>query len=845
MNESEAETRAGWLRTELSRHNRLYYVEARPEITDREYDRLYDELKSLERRFPAVVTPDSPTQRVGGQPLKEFRSVRHALPMLSLEKVEASEVPSKDDEPDYHRRIRLQDENTLEQLRKFDETVRQTLHRQSVRYVLEPKVDGVSISVHYCDGLLVLGTTRGDGHVGDDITANIRTIRTIPLRLNSAHPPAYLEVRGEAYMSTAEFGELNAELALAGEKEFPNARNATAGTLKQLDPACVANRPISAVFYAVGVMEGIRFDTHADTLRGLQELGLPTQSLWWECEGIGEVIDCYRKDIVCGYDETRDLRSRLPYEIDGVVLKLDQRADWEKLPPKRATPGYARVHKPIPWIAGEETVVQDITIQVGRTGVLTPVAELKPVFVQGSTIARATLHNADEIRLKDIRIGDTVLVRKAGMVIPEVVEVCRDKRKPGAEPFDFVAHLQNKCPACGSVIIKQKISAGKKEEVAWRCDNIAGCPAQRARRIALFAQRSALDITGVGGVVAEKLAETGLVQDPVDLFEVGVGPLASLNLGTQVNPRLFGEKNAAKVREALDRARALPLARWLHALGIPDVGEKIAYELARLHRDFADLAGSDLLKAIRTLNEVRESLHALRKRSSGRLQSPEAELELSRRRADEAEAAVRAALQRRVCDNPALKRQAEAERVELEADIASLADQAARAPDAKQKTQLRSRIKSREKRLMTAGLSDEISQGVARNILDFFSSPPGRSLLARLARSGINPAGEAGTQDVSSGGDDVAGRSFVLTGTLDSMSRDEATALIRKKGGEVVGSVSKRTDYVVVGRDPGGNKLRDAEKLGVAQIDEGRFVEMVGATRPERPPQPPVQATLF
>lgn len=845
MNASEAEKRVGWLRSELSRHNRLYYVEAHPEITDREYDRLYDELKSLERQFPGLVTPDSPTQRVGGQPLKEFLSVRHVLPMLSLEKVEASEVPSKDDEPDYHRRIRMQDENTLEQLRKFDETVRQALHRQTIRYVLEPKVDGVSISVHYRDGLLVLGTTRGDGNVGDDITENIRTIRNIPLRLNSHRPPSYLEVRGEAYISTAEFGALNADLALAGEKEFPNARNATAGTLKQLDPGCVARRPISAVFYAVGLMEGIHFDTHADTLRGLQALGLPTQSLWWECEGIGKVIDCYREEIVCGYDESRDLRSRLPYEIDGVVLKLNSREEWEKLPAKRATPGYARVHKPIPWIAGEETEVLDITIQVGRTGVLTPVAELKPVFVQGSTVSRATLHNADEIRLKDIRIGDTVLVRKAGMVIPEVVEVCRDKRKPGTEPFDFVAHLRNKCPACGSMIIKQRISAGKKEEVAWRCDNIAGCPAQRARRIALFAQRSALDITGVGGVVAERLAESGLVRDPVDLFELGAGKLAALNLGTKGEPRLFGEKNASKVREALDRARSLPLSRWLHALGIPDVGEKIAYELARLHRDFADLAESDLLKAIRTLKEVREDHQAVKKRPAQGQQSSDADPESSRRLEAEAEAALQTALKGRMRDNPSLKRQADAERAGLEEEIATLTEQSAKTPNLEQRTKYRSRIKSRQKRLLNVGLSEEVSYGVARNILDYFGSPSGKSFLASLARSGIHPAGEAGAADLAGASHGVAGKSFVVTGTLDSMSRDEAIAQIRKQGGDVVGSVSKHTDYIVVGRDPGGTKLRDAEKHKVAQISEDRLVELLGTDKKKHASGPPVQATLF
>jgi DNA ligase (NAD+) len=535
----------------------------------------------------------------------------------------------------------------------------------------------------------------------------------------------------------------------------------------------------------------------------------------------------------------------LPYEIDGVVLKIDNRAEGDKLPPKRATPGYARVHKPIPWISGEETVVLDITIQVGRTGVLTPVAELRPVFVQGSTLSRATLHNADEIRLKDIRIGDTVLVRKAGMVIPEVVEVCRDKRKPGTEPFNFIAHLQNKCPACGGVIIKQKVSAGNKEEAAWRCDNIAGCPAQRARSIAFFTQRSALDITGVGGVVAEKLAESGLVKDAVDLFDLESGQLASLNLGTKEAPRLFGEKNATKVREALDRSRSLPLSRWLHALGIPDVGEKIAYELSRLHRDFGDLAGSDLLLAITVLREAQVAHQGLKKRSGNDPLARDSELAIARSRVEEAEGALHSAFQRRLQHNPVLMRQADQEKARLEAEIATLAEQAARPSDAEQRSRHKSRIRSREKRLGNVGLSEEISYGVARNILDFFSSGSGKFFLSSLARSGINPAGEPGSANLTRVSDEVTGKSFVLTGALESLSRDEATALIRQRGGEVVGGVSKSTDFLVVGRDPGSNKLRDAEKHGIAQIDEPKLVQMLGAGEQKRRAGSPRQPELF
>lgn len=303
------------------------------------------------------------------------------------------------------------------------------------------------------------------------------------------------------------------------------------------------------------------------------------------CDGIEEVLRCYREHVVCDYDEDRDLRTRLPYEIDGVVLKVNDLADCERIPAKTRAPGYAIVHKPIPWITPAETVLRAITVQVGRTGVLTPVAELEPVFVQGSTVARATLHNEDEIRRKDIRIGDTVVIRKAGMVIPEVFEVMKTKRPVGAEEFDLFQHVGGKCPACGGAIAKEQVSAGEKEEVAWRCQNVAGCPAQKTRRLEYFAQRKALDLEGLGGIVAEKLIERGLVGEPLDVFNLKLTELGALNLGTDAEPRVFGEKNAAKLIEAVQRARTLPLSRWVHALAIPEIGETTARDLARFHGD--------------------------------------------------------------------------------------------------------------------------------------------------------------------------------------------------------------------------------------------------------------------
>ncbi|MDD4873127.1 MAG: NAD-dependent DNA ligase LigA, partial [Kiritimatiellae bacterium] len=749
MNKSEAQRRIAFLRSEINRHNLLYYVEASPEISDREYDILYSELKKLETEFPELLSPDSPTQRVGGVPLKEFNSVRHEMPMLSLEKVNTSEKPDKEEVPDFHSRMRLQDENTLQELRRFDETTRKSLQVPKVGYVLEPKVDGVSISVHYRDGVLVLGATRGDGTTGDDITANIKTIRNIPLRLTTKNPPAYIEVRGEAYIPTKAFEKLNTEFEAAGEKTFPNARNATAGTLKQLDPRSAAKRPVSAVFYAMGVMKGIDFETHAETLRALKDIGLPVQEYWWECDDIEDVIHRYMNNVVCKYNEKHDLRSKLPYDIDGIVLKINNRSYWNRITQKTNTPGYARVHKPIPWISGEETIIRDITIQVGRTGVLTPVAELKPIFVQGSTISRATLHNQEEISKKDIRIGDTVIVRKAGMVIPEVVEVVKSKRPKESEPFDLPKHVKDKCPACKGQIRRDprffvakcrnkvdgtktcgyvvrdpgfdKTYTGSKcpkcgkaiernaQYVDWACENIAGCPAQSVRRIEFFAQKSALDIEGLGGVVAEKLVESGMAKGPLDLFDLKKDQLGALNLGTKDEPRIFGVKNATKIVAALERARSMSLSRWLHALGIPDVGEKIAYELARLHRDFFDLSTSPLLQALRDEGKQHLTLQ------------------------DE--------LENRIAKNTALRIHAKDERKRINEHLASLRtemdkiiEQIASTPNSdkemlralkKQRDSIKGKIATRERRLPIAGLSEEIASVVASSVLTFFKSDQG------------------------------------------------------------------------------------------------------------------------
>jgi DNA ligase (NAD+) len=745
--------------------------------------------------------------------------------MLSLDKVEASDHPTKDEEPDRDKRNRAQDENTLAELRSFDATIRKHLGRDKIQYIIEPKVDGVSISVHYRDGKLALGVTRGDGTEGDDITANLKTVRGIPLELHLKNPPALLEVRGEAYISIKDFDALNAKFSAEGEKPFPNARNATAGTLKQLDPKLVAQRPIRAVFYAVGAFSsgdasspkdgsdalvagkqaglfstgdeaslppylrrGVAatpFQTHSEMLETLAKFGLPTQKLWWVCDGIDEVLKVYRDKIVAHYDEDKDLRRHLPYEIDGIVLKVNTLADWAKIPGRSRAPGYAIVHKPVPWITPAETVLKAITVQVGRTGVLTPVAELEPVFVQGSTVARATLHNEDEIRRKDIRIGDTVVVRKAGMVIPEIFEVVKTKRPPGAKEFDLFKHVGGKCPACGGPIAKEKMSGGETDEVAWRCQNIAGCPAQLTRRVEYFAQRKALDLESLGGIVAEKLVERGLVKEPLDLFDLKLEVLGKLNLGTDDEPRTFGEKNATKILDALQRAKTAPLSRWIHALAIADVGEATAKQLAATHESLDALAKSEVLRDIRDLGAKESERAEISPRS--RKNPPKDETDKAKRE----------------------KRDAE-----LKAEIAEI-----------------------ESRLAAGGLKAklvEVGPVAAASVLDFFASAAGKKVLVRIRELGITPERRAllGMSDDANAtgrarlGAPFTGKTFVLTGTLPTLTREEATAKIEAAGGKVSGSVSKKTDYVLAGTEA-GSKLTKAQELGVKILDEKEFLVML------------------
>src|SRR5437588_6460889 len=712
--EARAAKRLEQLRDEIRKHDRLYYDEAAPIISDREYDRLYKERVDLETQFPDLVTPDSPTQRVGGKPLKAFEQVAHLIPMLSLDNTYSEQ-----------------------EVKNFYARIHRLLPNEKIPVVIEPKVDGVAVSLIYENGRLRQAATRGDGNVGDNITQNIRTIRSVPERLRGA-APKLLEVRGEVYMDKHGFEKLNDERRKGGLPVFANPRNAAAGSLKQLDPAIVAKRPLGVVLYGTGATEGVDVDVHSEIFPLLKKLGLPVSERSWVAESVEEILDAIH--------ELDGIRRKFAYQTDGAVVKVNSFAQREQLGFTAKSPRWAIAYK---YEAERvETRLHDIVIQVGRTGILTPVAVLEPVLVSGSKVSRATLHNEDEIKRKDIRIGDTVVIEKAGEVIPAVIEVVRSKRPRGTEPFDFAKHIHGKCPVCGGHIRRDS------EFVAWRCEN-PHCPAQTTRPVEFFAMRGALDIESVGGIVADKLVERGLAREPLDLFELKVEQLARLNLGTGEAPRVFGEKNATKAINAIGRARTLPLSRWLFALAIPDVGKTTATQLARFHETIEDVATSQLLR------DVLE-YHDKEKNERGEI----------------------------------------AERL-ITSGFA----------------------KPSKSKAGKDGIVTEVGPVVAKSVLDFFATSAGKKILRRIRELGIQPKSEK-VSAKKAAKLPLAGKTFGLTGTLPSMTREEAIEKIEALGGHVTSSVSKKTDYVLAGAEP-GSKFDKAKELGVQIIDEAAFRKML------------------
>ena len=567
------EQRVKELRQQLEHHNRLYYSKARPEISDTEYDRLFRELEELERKHPELHDPDSPTLRVGGEPIEGFEKVRHLVPMLSIDDVFELTPEALEKSPGTR---------AEKELIEFYQRVRKGLGHDDVSVTVEPKIDGVAVSLVYRNGKLDYAATRGDGSTGDDITHNVRTIRSIPMELactKAASIPPLLEVRGEIFMPNEAFAAMNAERDEAGLPTFANPRNATAGTLKQLDPKIVAKRPLSFLAHGIGTYEGPALETEHDFQSLLDALGIPRNQ---------PVIDAHDlESTLKAVGQINTLRHELDYGTDGAVVKVLKRSEREKLGFTSRAPRWAAAYKFIP--EQKETTLTAVTIQVGRTGVLTPVAELKPVLISGSTVSRATLHNQDEITKKDIRIGDTVLIEKAGEIIPAVVKVIRHHGH--SQPFSLFHHVKGRCPSCGGPISQEE------GFVAWRCTNFQ-CPAQAVTRISHFSSRKALDIEGVGETVADALVRHDHCKTPLDLFELDENTLANLNLGTDEAPRRFGEKNAAKVVSALEDAKNKPLHRWIYAMGIRHVGESAAKELSRLHADLNELADSPILREL-------------------------------------------------------------------------------------------------------------------------------------------------------------------------------------------------------------------------------------------------------
>jgi len=662
--------RAAWLKAELNRHNHAYYVLDNPSIPDAEYDKMFRELVELEQAHPDLITSDSPTQRVGGKPLPQFEQVRHTVPMLSLNNAFGEE-----------------------EVTAFDRRVRdglQTVHE--IDYSAELKFDGLAISLRYENGVLVQAATRGDGTTGENVTANIRTVKAIPLRLHTDAPPAVLEVRGEVLMYKSDFARLNERQREAGQKEFANPRNAAAGSLRQLDSRITAQRALRFFAYGIGVLEGADLPaSHSGLLDWYASLGLPV---------------CKDRAVVKGAQGLLDFfhgigakRKQLPYDIDGVVYKVDRVEQQAALGFVSRAPRFAVAHK----FPAEEamTVVQEIGVQVGRTGAITPVARLVPVFVGGVTVTNATLHNEDEVNRKDIRIGDTVIVRRAGDVIPEVVSYVPELRTESVRKFVMPAA----CPVCGSPIVRPE------EEAIARCSGgWVKCAAQRKGGLLHFVSRRAMDIEGLGEQLIDQLVDRQVITTAADLYRLGLTSLAELDR--------MAEKSAQNVLNALEKSKSTTLARFIYALGIRHVGEATAKELARHF-------GS------------------------------------------------------------------------LDAFIAA----------------------SEEQLLEVA----DIGPVVARSITAFLADGLNRELIEQLRAAGIHWPESEGVAEAPK---PFAGKTFVLTGTLPNLKRDEAAEKIEAAGGKVAGSVSKKTSYVIAGEEA-GSKLEKARELGIPILDEAGLLRLL------------------
>ena len=670
MAESPAR-RAAFLRAEIERHNHAYYVLDAPTIPDVEYDKLFRELQDIETRHPELRTDDSPTQRVGGVPLPEFKQVQHAVPMLSLNNAFSPEEAVA-----------------------FDRRCREGVDKERIDYACEPKFDGLAITLRYAQGVFVQGATRGDGFTGEDVTQNLRTVRNIPLRIHGSDVPAMLEVRGEVLMLRRDFERLNERQRSRGEKEFANPRNAAAGSLRQLDPKVTAQRPLRFFAYGVADVHALGAVSPALTLHS----AMMDRLIGWGFPVAAErAVVQGATGLASYYERIGAARRTLSYDIDGVVYKVNRIADQERLGFVSRAPRFAIAHK----FPAEEalTTVEAIEVQVGRTGAITPVARLKPVFVGGVTVTNATLHNEDEVRRKDVRVGDTVVIRRAGDVIPEVVSVVPEKRPVKAPEFV----MPKTCPVCGSSVEKPD------DEAIARCTGGLFCPAQRKQALLHFASRRAMDIEGLGEKMVDQLVDKGLVETPAGLYQLDRDRLTGLER--------MAEKSATNLLAAIDKSRQTTLARFIYALGIRNVGEATAKDLARHFGSLARLMAAD------------------------------------------------------------------------EAVLEQVAD---------------------------------VGPVVSASIRRFFAEPHNVGVIEALLKADVEPLESVGRAEHLV----FAGKTFVLTGTLPALTREEAKALIEAQGGKVAGSVSKKTDYVVAGAEA-GSKLTKAQELGVTILDEDQFKELL------------------
>jgi DNA ligase (NAD+) len=669
------------LRAEVRRHDYLYYVKDAPEISDAEYDALMRRLQALEEEWPELVTPDSPTQRVGVAPQAEFGTVEHSVPMLSLENAFGEE-----------------------EAREFDRRVRKLAPEAEVSYTAEPKLDGLAVELVYLDGVLAVASTRGDGLRGEDITANARTIRAIPLRLQGESPPARLEVRGEIYISLAGFEELNRGRAERGLPLFANPRNAAAGSVRQLDSSVTAGRPLDIFCYGVGLVENGAFTSQSGILSGLAQLGLRVNPYWRRCPDIDAAIAYHR--------EMEARRDHLDYEIDGVVIKVDQVDLQARLGEKARSPRWALAYKFAPH--QQRTKVLDIQVSVGRTGVLTPVACLEPVLVGGVEVSRATLHNIDELRKRDVRIGDMVFVQRAGDVIPEVVKPVVEART-GAET---VFEMPERCPSCEAPV------ARLEGEVAWRCPNSTSCPAQIIESIHHFASKGAMDIDGMGEKLVERFRAEGFIRDVADIYHLGEHREALIGL------ERLGEKSVDNLLGAIEASKRTTLPRLLYALSIRHVGEHVA-------RVLAEAIGPRII------------------------------------------------------------------------GISGLTPPGQRRPDW-------SLLPTREELEAVREIGPEIADSVAV----FLADGQNRRVIERLLEAGVRFEAAAPRAKP------LEGKSFVFTGGLERHSRAEAQEMVERLGGRATSTVSRKTDYVVAGAEP-GSKYEQARRLGLNIIDEAAFERLV------------------